>query len=293
MSQEEPTRVLPFRIVSVSSEEKDFPVIELTRSHVGWQTQRFCSYPQELTIQFFSPVHVNQIQIVSHEYKITRKLTIYSYAPEYGKFTSNVNALEFRKIGYIGFSSNEGSQFKMRELKTAHLSKKCLYMKFILERPFENKMNIFGQSGLIALNIMGDSISNLPKEMILTSDEQSNEMQNIFDAATNERLRLLENEKKRMVEEENFDEAKNLKQSIDFLKSVGKQIQLLNEQKALAIEEEDYSSAKVIKAETERLRRMITPESMLKSDRLTPLSHPKRGSKPERVIPEEDEEYLE
>jgi centrosomal protein CEP104 len=45
------SRKLKFKIISCSSEEQDYPVTSLLfNGSEGWQTRRFCTYPQEVTL---------------------------------------------------------------------------------------------------------------------------------------------------------------------------------------------------------------------------------------------------
>jgi centrosomal protein CEP104 len=73
---------------------------------------------------------------------------------------------------------------------------------------------------------------------------------------------MLEMQKDKAVREENFDEAKKIKDSIDKLKKLGLQIAKLEERKNLAIEKEDFDTAKIIKAEIDRIKHNVAPESM-------------------------------
>jgi len=53
---------------------------------------------------------------------------------------------------------------------------------------------------------------------------------------------------------ENFDEAKKIKEGIERLRSVGIHIMQLDERKRMATMNEDYDAAKIIKMEIEKLK---------------------------------------
>ena len=56
------SRKLKFKIISCSSEEQDYPVSSLLfNGSEGWQTRRFCTYPQEITIEFYGLVNIKKI----------------------------------------------------------------------------------------------------------------------------------------------------------------------------------------------------------------------------------------
>jgi centrosomal protein CEP104 len=48
---------------------------------LGWQSQRFCLYPQEIILQFPNMVNVKQMQFLMHESKIPSKIEIFAYSP--------------------------------------------------------------------------------------------------------------------------------------------------------------------------------------------------------------------
>ena len=56
------TNKIKYKIISFSSEEKDYPVSSLlTAGSEGWQTKRFCNYPQEITLEFYGTVKIDKI----------------------------------------------------------------------------------------------------------------------------------------------------------------------------------------------------------------------------------------
>ena len=60
---------LKYRIIYCSGEDQDYPVTELldaTSNTRGWQSQKFCDYPQEIIVQFPTVVNLKQLQFLSH-----------------------------------------------------------------------------------------------------------------------------------------------------------------------------------------------------------------------------------
>ena len=106
---------LKFRIISSSGEDPDFPVTELMtqmNESKGWQSSRFCDYPQAITIQFFSPVYVKQMQFLSHQYKITTRIDILNYLPSFGMdVIMEPNQIQYKRLGFLRFVTNEKSNF--------------------------------------------------------------------------------------------------------------------------------------------------------------------------------------
>ena len=71
----------------------------------------------------------------------------------------------------------------------------------------------------------------------------------IYDPVTLKRLKALYKAKEKMIELEDFDEAKKIKDSIDRLKSVSQQLIQLEERKTIAIKNDDFDAAKMLKYE--------------------------------------------
>lgn len=65
------------------------------------------------------------------------------------------------------------------------------------------------------------------------------------------------------MKNEDFLEAKRLKEAIERLKQIGMQLRQLDERKNVAIQNEDYDSANIIKIEIDKLRNAVAPESLI------------------------------
>lgn len=208
----------------------------------GWQSARFCDYPQEIVFQFMSPVRLRQLQFLSHQSKISSRVDIFVYMPDSN--TPFVNTeFKYRKLGYLSLDSNERTGFQSRELKSVYVEAPCLYMKLLFHKQHNNKYNMFNQVscegeglphlnpprppqvGLIALSCFGDVLSNIP-ERVEKPKEYYNQIQyqTQFDNITLDRLRTLEAAKERAVINDDFDEARRLKEAIERLKMVGSKL---------------------------------------------------------------------
>jgi hypothetical protein len=92
-------------------------------------------------------------------------------------------------------------------------------------------------------------LQDLNSSMGPSLDEELN-----IDKSTLETLKGLYAAKERAVINEDFDEAKKLKVSIDRLKAISGHLGQLEDRKRLAIMNEDYDSAKLIKHEIDKLK---------------------------------------
>jgi centrosomal protein CEP104 len=152
-------RRLRYEIARVSGEDPDHPARHLMLQHPecqGWQTPRFCSYPQEVEVKLECQAVLHQIQILSHEYKIPQIVEIYLSSLPAG-CTDASQAVEHR-LGHLKFNDNERSGHQARELKSVSLDRlRAMYVRLVLNKSHVNHHNIYNQVGIVALNIVGAS----------------------------------------------------------------------------------------------------------------------------------------
>ena len=304
---------------------------------VGWQSSRFCEYPQELGFQFGANVKLSQLQvhtrkyaykhmcvhthihthaytnpspplppaplpctlisvlpnppqlkpdahrsppcylaqILSHQFKIATKLELFvgscpdSEKPSYHK-------CKFKRLGYLSLDSNERSSWQARELKSVQLDAYGRFVKILVHKNHMNKLNMYSQVGVIAVNVIGDAavppgvggsiMGGHPsdagggqrpagKKDVSPLDDITFDLN--FDPATAKQIRELHMAKERAVKAEDYDAAKRLKDAIDRLKQVGARMAKLELRKKAAVENEDYDSAKQIKVEIDKLRNAV------------------------------------
>jgi centrosomal protein CEP104 len=143
---------------------------------------------------------------------------------------------------------NQKSGYQARELKSVFIDAKAYYLKIALHKCHANQLNMFNQVGLIAINVLGDELDEK-----YTKREDHFEM----DPQTTEKLKILVSLKEKAVSNEDFDEAKKIREAIDRLRLLSQQLYLLEERKKTAITNEDYDSAKVLKNEIDRIRNSV------------------------------------
>ena len=78
---------------------------------------RFCDFPQEIGFQFAGPVHLVQLQVLSHQYKIASKLELFvGTCPDGDKIS--YQKCKWKRLGYLSLDNNERSSWQARELST-------------------------------------------------------------------------------------------------------------------------------------------------------------------------------
>ena len=143
---------LRFGVHACSGEDPDYPARELLyhSAHTrGWQTPRFCRYPQEVVLRLDRPARVQQIQILSHEYKITQRLEIFVGVPPPGE--TDPERCSFRRLGHLSFHTNERTNYQARELKTVHINDPAVLIKFVVNGPHVNQHNVYNQARWLCL----------------------------------------------------------------------------------------------------------------------------------------------
>ena len=98
---------------------------------------------------------------------------------------------------------------------------------------------------------------NANKKKQLKENYEQLEYESQFDRETLDKLRALQSAKEHAERDEDYGEAKKLKEAIEKLKLVGTQISKLEERKEIAVRNEDYDSAMIIKREIEKLKNAV------------------------------------
>ncbi|CAG8567618.1 5539_t:CDS:10 [Ambispora gerdemannii] len=125
----------------------------------GWQSPRFCSYPQEIILQLTSgPARILKIQILSHHYKITSQLDIY------------VGSVQQRKdiVGMVSTNSNNNNNTNVVS-KNSNRSETLPWDQ--MTKVVDNENNLDNDDNIIA--------AEGPKE--LSTDEDNIDLEKLND----------------------------------------------------------------------------------------------------------------
>ena len=154
--------------------------------------------------------------MLCHQSKISSKVSIYINQP---------GEICLTKLGGFSFNDNKRSNFKAREKKTVKVDCECEKIKLVFEINYDNEINKFNQIGIIGLEFFGEEISQSKLRIMKLQEEIIN----------------LENIKKKAVEEENYDLAKETNNQIIQKKEL---IQKLKEGKDINIDLDDENNIK-------------------------------------------------
>ena len=144
----------------------------------GWQSERFCDFPQYLIVHLIDICEIKQIQILSHQSKIASKIEIWvasdsrltwkyalkaaanrDEAHSYHSINHNTSQywkkVTWKRLGYLSLDKNERSNWKARELKSVYIDTKANLIKFALHESHINTINLFNQTGIVSLNVLG------------------------------------------------------------------------------------------------------------------------------------------
>ncbi|XP_068454020.1 centrosomal protein of 104 kDa isoform X2 [Clinocottus analis] len=281
-------RKIGFMVLNASSHEDNFNAKELmvhAPTVNGWRSSRLCSYPQHITLQLVERSRVRKLQLLAHQYLIPAKVEFHigDSLPE--TITSGLPG-QLRRLGYVSLSDNEKTSFKARELKSVHVDAIGTYLRITFHRNHVNHCNHHNQVALVAINVLGDSLdgdavnATPSKEQLIEHYLNSTQLEAALDTTFMGKcestsplddlafdmyqdpevahiIRLLDQKKHDMVQQEKYERAKNLKQAIADLQKVGERLARYEVEKRCAIEKEDYDLAKKKKELMEEYRRSV------------------------------------
>lgn len=144
-------------MVHLSSEDSGYPASELNThspSTRGWQSDKFCQFPQELGFELLrGEARLSQVQVLSHQSKIATKVELFVGQG------SDYHSAKWKRLGYLSLDSNERSSFQARELKTVYIDQVGRFVKLVIHKNYVNKQNMFNQVGVVALNLLGRCVA--------------------------------------------------------------------------------------------------------------------------------------
>ena len=257
---------LNFRILESTTEDEEFPLRELKKGlkGKGWQSSRFSPFPQDIYIQFFQPVLIKRIDIITHEKKIPCQIKFFSYCPNNNEeIVKNYHQVNYNYIGFIKMDTNERFNYRTRESRKIYVNSKSLFLKIQLDKNYINQYNIFNQVGLMNIDFLGEYLpffkgkkrnNNLIIQNALRLENIKDEDLTNVCGDKLEKLKVLMEQNIKM---ENYEECKQLKSKIDKIRLYGKKIYDLELQKKLAVNNEDFDKAMEIRDIVEKMKSNI------------------------------------
>jgi len=154
--------LLGYKVSAASSEDSSHPARELQGFHAhsrGWQSSHWCEYPQALVLQFQGRVCVQQVQLLSHQFKIASQVELFIGTLPHGDepSASGQAAANFVRLGHFSLDSNERSKYQARELKTVYVPQATEghFLRLVLHKCHVNEHNLHNQVGLLAIRVIG------------------------------------------------------------------------------------------------------------------------------------------
>ncbi len=192
MEESVPGRKCRFQAIYCSSEEPGFTADQVNIHSVtsqGWQTLKFCEYPQELGLRIVADDDdfvnddrqntsankatkcLTQLQLLSHESKISTRIELYIGTGD------NYHQATFTRLGFMALDGNDRTEHRARELKTVYIDQRAAqYVRLIVHRPHKNHVNLFGQVGIVAINLLGLD----PTEVAVIAARKAGKVSNSF-----------------------------------------------------------------------------------------------------------------
>jgi len=270
---------------NVTSQDPQYPLNNLLNknSDKGWISNRFCTYPQEIIIEFHSYVNIKQINILINETKIPIIIEIINCINIQNNNNNKNNDSNdnkrnnkieyyYKNIGFIKLSSNIETNYKARELRKIYVDFSTRKIKLIVHRNYYNSYNIFFQVGIVSLDFFGyilndDKNNEIYKKTKLNYadlhlDEEiksidDNIIMQKMDKKSEEKLKELMDEMENKKNCEEYDECKIIKNEIDQLKKINFKIYNLEMYKNDCVKRSDFDNAKKIKKDIDIFKKML------------------------------------
>jgi centrosomal protein CEP104 len=177
----------------------------------------------------------------------------------------------------LSLDSNEGSNYQARELKTIHINRMGSFARLLIHKCHSNKLNLFNQVGLIAINLIGQddnvqedegSSKAADENRLSDAKEVPNSLSDMsidlnLDTQTASKLRSLAEAKARAITNEDYMTAKQIKLVEADLKEMGARLAQLDIAKRQAVKQEDYDRAANLKEQANELRDQIEEKVLL------------------------------
>ncbi|XP_066262191.1 centrosomal protein of 104 kDa isoform X2 [Euwallacea similis] len=267
-----------FSSASASSEDSKYRLTELN-SHGptvrGWRSEKNCGYPQEIVLQLEKRCVLDKIQILAHQYMI-RTFHRETFSNEESNTISDIGDVSWEYIGYVTLTSNESTEFKSRELKSANVPKmEASFVKLSLFKNHIIPLNVFNQVSVIAFNVIGNDLDH---QQHISNEEVDGQMAKLNEIINNPEyfspyddlafemyvapdvakiVREMEMKKYLAVINERFEYARKLKHAMLTLRTAGEKMGKYELEKRHAIELEDYEKANHKKMQLEQFRNEI------------------------------------
>ena len=262
---------------NITSQDPFYPLNNLLIKNniYGWQSARFCTYPQEIVVEFHSYVNIKLINILIHEKKIPTLIEFVNCIPKNIENDSNTGRSSVyyinKSLGCIKLSPNTETNYKARELRKIHVNIFTKRLKLILHKNYANNFNIFCQVGIISMNFLGYIIeqeenkdnkkdklnySELNLEEDIDEFDDNLVLENM-DEDSREKLKQLMIELNEKKEMEEYEECKIIKNKIDQLKKLSFKIYHLENYKNQFSARNDFDNSQKLKNDIDILRKRI------------------------------------
>ena len=293
-------RIIPltYNFVNFTSQDPNQPINNLllddNNKQGGWASNRYCTYPQEILIQFPSMVNIRQINILINESKIPKMIEFINCIPigDKNKFIINNNNKSkiipsdfmYENIGFIKLSTNTESNYKARELRKIYINVNTEYIKLKIHRNYTNNLNMFCQVGIVSLDFFGTKkeIKKKEKEKFIPDLSENNKIsenetniENVIDTnlntdeiaenfiddkmekETSDKIKELIEDMNKKKENEEYDKCKCIKDKIDKIRKVALKIYTLEEEKKEYANKNEFDKAKEIKLFIEKIKQSL------------------------------------
>ena len=261
---------LNFKVINITSIEEDNSINLkdkfsklLQKGGYEWTSERLCSYPQEITIQFDSPVNLYQINLLCNEKKTPKHLVFHSFYPEdYDKDKIyKYSDITFKNIGFVDLKDTKDCNCQIREYKKVFINIKTLFLKILLDNNYINNYNKFQQVSIKNIECLGSTINNT---IIINNniDKKDKEKQNQLNINIEKIIREIIGDKYDIIigkyinldKKENNNEYLQIKNKIEEMNNVGKKVLQIKLLEKNASNKDDFDKCIELKNKREKYK---------------------------------------
>ena len=257
---------LNFKVINISSIEEDninnkkkFSNL-LQKGGNEWISERFCSYPQEITIQFDFPVNLYQINLLCNERKTPKHLVFHSFCPEeFDEKKYKYSEIPFKYIGYVDLKDNKDCNYQVREYKKVFINIRTLFLKILLDNNYINNFNKFQQVGIKNIECLGSSVNNnLNIDIDIKDKEKLNQLniniEKFIREILGDKYDILLKKYLNFNRNENNDKYLKIKNKLEDLNNTGKKVYQIKLLEKNASNNDDFDKAIELKNKGEKYK---------------------------------------
>jgi len=234
----------------------------------GFVSEKFPSPPLSVTFKLKSHAIIRQFRLLSHSSMIASKIEIHIGYSE----------TKMRRLGFITLDKNERSDFRARELKNVAVDANGKFVKLVLHKCHDNRVNLFNQIGIVAFEVIGvysgdhNDPPRPPGKTDLGVEDENFDGENDTETHRVEQSMNYDNSSTTTNDDYNRNKKKNTRNPNCCNDEMWRRVHATIDAKDLAVKNQDYALAKKIKAAEAKIRESAARSARLEEAKVEAVS---------------------